>query len=793
MSNFLSPGTIVNQIRKGPAVLPGIATAIGGFMLYTQRGPVGVPTLVTSPDDASEVFGGAIVNPTEGRMVDTLQDYFATGGASAYILRFIGVGSASSIRNVPTTGGATSGSESSNVGALPVALINGETFTGAVNGGAPVVATVLANRSRKDGAGATYAAVVAGNSLDVTINGFPGTQIITFTGAEVTEAAFLARINGIIMGAQALDNAGQVRIQTDRRGSGAGGTVAASTDADVLASLGLTVGAFVAAGANNVVDADAVTAAELKTLFDATFAGSTTTVNTNGTITWASNTTGPASSVQFTAGTGVAKIAGFDNALHSGAASGAVNTILLTASSPGIWGDGVGSKCTKINTNVALTTVTAAGATTTLVISSSSRLRVGDQVSVTKLLDTQRGTITKILGTTITFAAAITVPVGGYTGAENVVNETFKIDIYDETGLLVNSFTNLRMSPLAGTTYFVNRINSTARTFVLATDLAPVISDARPTTDVAAVSLAGGSDGAAATDADIVAEISEWDQARDVSFVSAPGYTSASVLVGLQAYAEIRKDTMVFMDLPEATPATGVGGARDYVQNTLNLASSYEAVYWPWTTRLNLATNMLDNFPPSPSVQGAFARTHRSANFGQVAAGIQFGALPNAQDLATVIQEQSAEYDDMYPAGVNAILKFPGEGIAIYGSRTMDPTGEFGQINVQIVFNVYKRLIKKNTRFVNFRNNDVTTRSSVVRVLTALFREGRTAGILSGDRDADAFFIICDGSNNTPSVIKSGKLICRVGLAVNVPVEFQQYDLELDTRALDRELGLSLV
>ena len=244
-----------------------------------------------------------------------------------------------------------------------------------------------------------------------------------------------------------------------------------------------------------------------------------------------------------------------------------------------------------------------------------------------------------------------------------------------------------------------------------------------------------------------------------------------------------------------ATPAaplgavtTGGSGAKTYVQTTANLASSYEAVYWPWIKRLD-QNSVLSTFPPSPFIQGIIARTHANKNIGQAPAGTAYGQVQGAVSLEYNIQEQSAEYNDMYPAGVNAILNFPGDGICVFGSRTLDPTGEFGQISVQTVFNINKRIVKQQTRFVNFENNNPATRAQVVRALTSLFREQRKAGILQGTKDSEAFFIICDDSNNGPTVIASGKLVCRIGLAVSRPVEFQDYTFEQDTRAIDAALA----
>jgi hypothetical protein len=109
----------------------------------------------------------------------------------------------------------------------------------------------------KNGAAATYAAVVAGHKLDLSLNGIQGTVSVIFTGAEAAQAAFLARINAVLnlLGtplpfgapAGAVNNAGQIQLIAPFFGTFSGGSVLGSTDADVIASLGQAAGAFTAA------------------------------------------------------------------------------------------------------------------------------------------------------------------------------------------------------------------------------------------------------------------------------------------------------------------------------------------------------------------------------------------------------------------------------------------------------------------------------------------------------------------------------------------------------------------
>jgi hypothetical protein len=96
----------------------------------------------------------------------------------------------------------------------------------------------------KTGAAATYAAVVANHVLVVTSRNW-ATVTVTFTGAEASQAAFIAAINAQSKGRFIATNVGgQIKLTSTDLGSMSQAAVDAATSADVLASLGITATAF---------------------------------------------------------------------------------------------------------------------------------------------------------------------------------------------------------------------------------------------------------------------------------------------------------------------------------------------------------------------------------------------------------------------------------------------------------------------------------------------------------------------------------------------------------------------
>ncbi len=805
MADALSPGTRVTQRRKGPVVFRGIATAVGMYLVYAAEGPVGKPVPVTGDDTARTVFGGRIEDPFYSRLTDTVEDHFGEGGAMCYLVRFIGAGSATAARTVSTPGAPTAGAIKSNAGTFPLeGAVDGDTLSAAVDGGGIVTATIEATPATKTGAAATYAAVAASSTLSVTIDGVPGVQIIVFDGTEASQAAWHAQINGQLRGGRVVNAGGQTEFITDRSGSSAAGAInVTGSSAGVLTSLGMTTGAFANAGPNNVADLDAITAAEMDTILEAALVGASVTINTDGSITILSDTTGAASSIDLS-GSLVAKIAGFDTDTHVGTTNTPASAILIESSvgkdaSPGTAGNNKAVKITRNDTTVSLVAATVEGSTTQLTVISPNRIAIGDTLSIVKGLDTQRFVVKGIAGSVLTLSAAITVPTGGYDGTESLVLETFDITVYDATGAVVfpSPFRALRTSTLAGARYYVNAIGAQPRSPIRVTDMAPATSDKRPATDSVAVNLTGGADGAAPTANDVISVITSLPKAKEAMAVACPGAATdfpgidgIAILKALEAYAERRQDIMHIASVPKGTPAIGGGGVKEWIRETANLSSNYEAVYGPWVQRLHTRTGLLTEFPPEPHIMGLIGRVHREYHFGRPPAGTQFGKLLNVLGLEYYLEEGSPEMDDIYPAGFNPILNFEGDGICVFGAQTLDSTGEFGQFNVQMVLNVNKRLAKQKLRWTVFDFNNESTRSTVTRVLESTYREQKNAGILAGTSDDDAFWIKCDEDNNDAVVIAKGKLVIQVGLAVERPTEFTDFTLELDTRKIDKALGI---
>ena len=64
------------------------------------------------------------------------------------------------------------------------------------------------------------------------------------------------------------------------------------------------------------------------------------------------------------------------------------------------------------------------------------------------------------------------------------------------------------------------------------------------------------------------------------------------------------------------------------------------------------------------------------------------------------------EQDMLNPVGVNCIRAFPGQGIRVWGARTLSSDPEWRYLNVRRLFNYVEKSILKGTHWVVFEPND---------------------------------------------------------------------------------------
>lgn len=201
------------------------------------------------------------------------------------------------------------------------------------------------------------------------------------------------------------------------------------------------------------------------------------------------------------------------------------------------------------------------------------------------------------------------------------------------------------------------------------------------------------------------------------------------------------------------------------------LNSTFGSIYYPWVWVSNPILGSNVPIPPSGPVLGRYANTDSSVGVWKSPAGVIDGALKTVVMTQTPLTD--SDQDVLNPEGIDAIRNLIGYGNVIYGARTLAAVGsEWTYVAVRRLFIYVEQSLKQSLQWVVFEPNDQTTWSAVTRDIDAFLTTLWQAGGLFGASAAEAFFVVCDASNNPPETRALGQMYIDIGLAPVYPAEF---------------------
>ena len=269
------------------------------------------------------------------------------------------------------------------------------------------------------------------------------------------------------------------------------------------------------------------------------------------------------------------------------------------------------------------------------------------------------------------------------------------------------------------------------------------------------VTLSGGVDGWANT-GNLTLAYDKFANAEevDVSLIITGASPQVVCESALENIAGARRDCVAFVS-PEQDDV--VNNAGDEVtdilthRNTFN-STSYGVMDCNWKYQFDKYNNLYRWIPCNPDVAGLCVRTDFERDPWYSPAGFNRGHIKNVVKLAW--NPTKANRDDLYKNGVNPIVSFPGEGVVLYGDKTMlTKPSAFDRINVRRLFIVLEKAITRAARYSLFEFNDEFTRAQFVALVEPFLRD------VQGRRGIFDFRVVCDTTNNTPEVIDRNEFI----------------------------------
>jgi phage tail sheath protein FI len=237
-----------------------------------------------------------------------------------------------------------------------------------------------------------------------------------------------------------------------------------------------------------------------------------------------------------------------------------------------------------------------------------------------------------------------------------------------------------------------------------------------------------------------------------------------AVQLAMIAHCELMADRVAILDPP---PALNAQQIKDWRVNEAGYDSKYATLYYPRLKVMDPTRGKAIFVPPSGHIAGIWARNDDTRGVHKAPANeVIRGAISLELNIT------KGEHDQLNPIAVNCVRTFPGQGIRVWGARTLSSDPEWRYLNVRRLFNFVEESILSGTNWVVFEPNDAKLWDSVRRTVTMFLRRVWRDGALFGRTPAEAFFVKCDEENNPPENRDAGILTVEIGIAPVKPAEF---------------------
>tara|TARA_Y100000310_G_scaffold10505_1_gene11179 strand:+ start:220 stop:2433 length:2214 start_codon:yes stop_codon:yes gene_type:complete len=264
------------------------------------------------------------------------------------------------------------------------------------------------------------------------------------------------------------------------------------------------------------------------------------------------------------------------------------------------------------------------------------------------------------------------------------------------------------------------------------------------------------------------------DDEYDINMILIPGIVDNlenghhGIITKAIDVCETRGDCFVVYDSADytvnsLTTVTGQAESRD---------SNYAATYWPWVQIADPQTGQMIWVPPSTVLSGIYAFNDKVAAPWFAPAGLNRGGLDTVIQAARKLTH--ANRDTLYESNVNPIATFPGQGVVVWGQKTLQKKASaLDRVNVRRLMIKVKKFIAASSRFLVFEQNNAQTRERFLNIANPYLEQ------VQAQSGLNAFKVVMDESNNTPDVVDRNILYGQIFLQPTKTAEFIVLDFTI--------------
>jgi len=210
---------------------------------------------------------------------------------------------------------------------------------------------------------------------------------------------------------------------------------------------------------------------------------------------------------------------------------------------------------------------------------------------------------------------------------------------------------------------------------------------------------------------------------------------------------------------------TPINGSTGAVTLAAGQSSNYSAAYYPWVQVYSSNLGKTVWCPPTTVMAGVFAFNDQVGAEWFAPAGLNRGGIPSV--LKAEKRLSQADRDTLYAGNVNPLATFPGEGVVVFGQKTLQRKATaLDRVNVRRLLISLKDYIGQVSRNLVFeQNTNVTRNKFLAQVNPYMESVVQRQGLY-------AYKVVMDGTNNTADVIDRNQLVGQIYVQPTKTAEF---------------------